>query len=234
MTKWILGLLVLCGLLGVGWHLAGRPSLPDRFNPTAALVIDDAPNFLTGYKLKRLTRDGPQCLAVLSKASGMSVAPVTEQPKEGGCGLSNVVRIERAKAAFSPRSPMTTCGAAVAWAMFERHVLDAAAQRALGSSVTRVEHLGSYACRNMYHRDQGRRSEHATANAIDISGFVLQNGQRIQIERDWDSADARRAAFLRDVRDGACRFFNVVLGPDYNEAHRNHFHFDMGNSRACR
>jgi len=36
------------------------------------------------------------------------------------------------------------------------------------------------------------------------------------------------------VRDGACRFFDVVLGPDYNDAHRDHFHLDMGAYRACR
>ena len=27
---------------------------------------------------------------------------------------------------------------------------------------------------------------------------------------------------------------HVVLGPDHNAAHRDHFHFDMGRYRACR
>ena len=34
-------------------------------------------------------------------------------------------------------------------------------------------------------------------------------------------------AVLRRVRDGACRGFSTVLSPEYNAAHRDHFHFDM-------
>jgi hypothetical protein len=39
---------------------------------------------------------------------------------------------------------------------------------------------------------------------------------------------------LRDARDGAWRAFNVVLSPDYDAAHRSHFHFDMGRWVICR
>lgn len=46
--------------------------------------------------------------------------------------------------------------------------------------------------------------------------------------------DAAAAAFLREVRDGACGIFHAVLGPDYNALHRSHFHFDMGRYRQCR
>ncbi|MBP6581207.1 MAG: extensin family protein, partial [Sphingorhabdus sp.] len=28
----------------------------------------------------------------------------------------------------------------------------------------------------------------------------------------------------------ACKRFGTVLGPDYNSAHANHFHFDMAQS----
>lgn len=46
--------------------------------------------------------------------------------------------------------------------------------------------------------------------------------------------DAAAAAFLREVRDGACGIFHAVLGPDYNALHRSHFHFDIGRYRQCR
>jgi hypothetical protein len=36
------------------------------------------------------------------------------------------------------------------------------------------------------------------------------------------------ALFLRDVRNGACRAFDGVPGPEYNAAHRNHFHGERG------
>jgi hypothetical protein len=42
-----------------------------------------------------------------------------------------------------------------------------------------------------------------------------------------DDRKAEEAAFLRRLHRGACGTFGTVLGPDANEAHRNHFHFDL-------
>ena len=95
-----------------------------------------------------------------------------------------------------------------------------------GSKIEVIEHLGAYSCRRLYGRDSGAWSEHATANAIDIAGFVLADGTRISVLRDWDG-DGDKAAFLRAARDGACSNFATVLSPDYNAAHADHFHFDM-------
>jgi hypothetical protein len=71
------------------------------------------------------------------------------------------------------------------------------------------------------------------ANAIDIAAFTLTDGRVVSLARNWNRGGAG-AAFLREVDDGACRLFNVVLGPDYNAAHRDHFHLDMGRFRVCR
>lgn len=40
-------------------------------------------------------------------------------------------------------------------------------------------------------------------------------------------SEDRRAQFLREAHATACRIFGTVLGPESNEAHRNHFHLDM-------
>lgn len=96
-----------------------------------------------------------------------------------------------------------------------------------------LKHYGSFACRNIYGRASGRRSQHATANALDIAGLRLADGRRISVARDW-KGDPQAQRFLRLVRDGACRSFNTTLGPDYNAAHRDHFHVDMGGFRVCR
>ena len=39
------------------------------------------------------------------------------------------------------------------------------------------------------------------------------------------------ATFLRRLHKGACSAFGTVLGPEANEAHRNHFHFDLAPRR---
>lgn len=36
-----------------------------------------------------------------------------------------------------------------------------------------------------------------------------------------------KARFLREAHAAACRIFGTTLGPEANEAHRNHFHVDM-------
>lgn len=36
-----------------------------------------------------------------------------------------------------------------------------------------------------------------------------------------------RARFLREAHAAACRIFGTTLGPEANDAHRNHFHVDM-------
>jgi hypothetical protein len=35
------------------------------------------------------------------------------------------------------------------------------------------------------------------------------------------------ASFLRRLHKGACGPFGTVLGPEANEAHRDHFHLDL-------
>ena len=39
-------------------------------------------------------------------------------------------------------------------------------------------------------------------------------------------------AFLRDAHDAACRIFGTTLGPEANDAHRNHFHVDMAERKV--
>jgi len=99
--------------------------------------------------------------------------------------------------------------------------------------VVQVDHLGSFACRNVYNRKAGRLSQHASANALDIAGFRLRDGQRIVLARDWQGT-GDKAMFLREVRQAACEHFSTVLGPEYNAAHRDHFHVDMGRWQVCR
>lgn len=220
------GLLLVAGL---AWYLGWRP--PAAWNPWAALDVRQPPNLLTPYKLSRLRDDPGLCRQVLA-TSALRYRPQADSPATASCPLQNVLRIEGGQARLSS-SFLASCPLAVAYALFETHGLQPAAQRVFGQPVVQVDHLGSFACRNVYHRKQGRLSQHATADALDISGFRLGDGQRIVLARDWQG-DGQKAAFLRQVRDAACDSFNTVLGPDYNAAHHNHFHLDMGFWQVCR
>jgi hypothetical protein len=234
-TRTILGRLLITGLIAVSVFgllvREGVVAVPNTLNPVAPLNVKEAPGWLTGYKLGRLERDAVECRTVLG-GSPITSSPVPDQVTGEGCGFSNAVDVERSSVRFNSRFP-ATCPLAVGWAMFELHVLQPAAQQHLGREVVSAHHFGTYSCRNLYHREDGRRSEHATANAIDIADFFFADGTQVSVQSDWNGP-APKAAFLRAIRDGACRFFDVVLSPDYNEAHRDHLHFDMGEQSACR
>src|SRR5690606_30709684 len=70
--------------------------------------------------------------------------------------------------------------------------LQPAAKKSFGSPVVRIL-SGSYSCRNRYGLARAPISEHALMNAIDITGFVLENGKVIRVSRSW-GANADDAA----------------------------------------
>lgn len=227
----VLGLLlvVVGGLLVSVW--GGWLPLPAEWNPWAPLDVRVKPNLLTRFKLMRL-RDNPQLCDQVLSGSGLRVTRQRDSDPDAACPLSNTLRVQGGAVALSS-SFLASCPLAVAFALFERHALQPAAQAAYGQRVARVDHLGSFACRNMYSRENGSRSQHATANALDIAGFRLADGRTISVLKDWPKENPD-AQFLRQVREGACDTFNVVLSPDYNAAHRDHFHLDVGPWWICR
>ena len=107
------------------------------------------------------------------------------------------------------------------------------AQREMGSRLARIDQIGIYACRNVNNAESGNRSQHATANAIDIAAFRFADGRTATVLRDYGKPTPQ-GRFLAAVRQQACGIFNSVLGPEYNKLHADHFHFDMGPNWICR
>lgn len=225
-------LLFLSVLLGAALLLAlwrGWLDVAPRFNPWAPLDVRETPNLLTPFKLWRLSEDRELCDLALA-TSELRVTRLPDSTPHPGCPVENAVRIKGARVGLSS-SFMATCPLAVSFALFERHGLQPAAQAVFGQPVTRVEHVGSFACRSI--AGSQRPSQHSYANALDLVGFRLRDGQHISVLRDWPREDDK-ARFLRLVQEAACDSFNVTLGPEYNAAHRDHFHVDMGMWQMCR
>ena len=226
-------------LLAIGFALYSFVKSRPQDLPWTPLDLAEKPGMFTGRKLGALGEDFAKCRALLDTA-GVTYTALAPLSAGASCGYANGVRTTGGAAAlrYAPTGLGVACPVAAGMAMLEWNVIQPAAQRHFGAKVRTVEHFGSYNCRRMYGRDAGDWSEHATANAIDLSGFVLADGTRISVVRDWDG-DPKKAAFLREVRDGACTLFATVLSPDYNAAHRDHFHLDQANRgamgwRACR
>ena len=85
-------------------------------------------------------------------------------------------------------------------------------------------------------------SQHAYARAIDIWGFGVAGEDEYVLERDWvitpgDTCPGSPADEKdRVLHEIGCtmwsdRIFQTILTPNYNDAHRNHFHVDMTDGR---
>lgn len=213
-----------------------RPAPEDL--PWTPLELDRPIGLFTGRKLAALSDEPARCQALLQR-TGLQFSTVAPFGS-AQCVVADALRIAGGQEMLTldPVNVSPACPVVAATALWHWQVVQPAAQRLLGASVTRIEHMGSYSCRRLYGRTEGGWSEHATANALDVAGFRLSDGRRISIAGDW-GADDEKAAFLREVRDGACKVFSTVLSPDYNRQHHDHFHLDQADRgpmgwRACR
>ena len=197
--------------------------------PWTELDLDQPIGRFTGPKLAALGEDPRRCRALLADA-GIDDHVSATVTAAAPCGFTDGMRLDR-DPPFRPAGVVTACPVAAALALWERDVVQPAARRHLGTRVTGFDHAGSYACRRIGGGPEGRFSEHATADAIDITAFRLARGAPVSLLGDWQ-AESPRAAFLREVRDGACLLFSTTLSPDYNAAHADHFHLDQASRGA--
>lgn len=193
---------------------------------------DLMPEALRASRIADFATDVPACRAAIAGA-GFQTERIPDETGPNGCGYRNAVELTQSVYAYS--APVaSSCAAAAALVMWERDIVRPAAQRRYGQDITRIELAGpSYQCRRIAGRTDRRLSEHAHANAMDIKGFTLANGRTITVAEGW-RGNQRDRLFLRDVRDGACDYFQAVLSPDYNRAHHDHLHFDLGRDDMCR
>jgi hypothetical protein len=166
-------------------------------------------------------------LHVLSEALG----PI----KEGMCGTPAPLRLKGFEYGAEPTlmfepAPVVSCKLAEALHRWAAGVVQPEAKTHLQARIVGMTTVSSYNCRSRYDNPSQRLSEHAFVNALDISEFITGKGERIAILDSWNAGD-ERSAFLRAIHAGACRIFGTALGPEANEAHKNHFHLDMKERR---
>lgn len=219
-----LALLLLSACVGGERRDAPPPPRPIAQRPSGPVTLPGA-----------TPRDTQQCFADLSRAE-VRFSPLPDRDYGSGCVVLGAVQLLDIGTPVSGLKAIR-CPVARALVGWVRHGVRPAARQILGSEVVRIDSYGTYACRGIIGGSAGsagRVSEHGLANAVDIGGFTLADGRRIVLERDWNSTDPQVREFLRIVHRSACKRFVTTLGPDYNAAHRNHFHLDMGGRPLCR
>jgi hypothetical protein len=190
------------------------------------------PRAETPARVERNSPDTLQCHIDLARER-IAFRALPDQQFGGGCSALGAVQLLDMGTPASNLRAMT-CPLARQFARWTREAVQPAADQWLGSRIVRIETFGTYACRTRNSQAGARLSEHAFANAVDVSGFVLADGRRITIEHGWNGEDERVRRFLRAVHQAGCRRFAIGLSPESDAFHYNHLHFDMGRGPYCR
>ena len=178
------------------------------------------------------------CIQTLRDA-GVEVRRAEDKDDGEFCKVQGAVTITGgAVTPLKPGGLTMQCPLAVRYVIWDRQVLQPAAEAIYGSRAVAVNNFGSYSCRRIYGSTdvQDRPSEHARANALDVASVTLADGRTVSVLNDWDgqgSNGTEGSGFLRRLRDGACRVFSTVLTPDYNDAHKDHIHLDGAPRGLC-
>lgn len=171
-------------------------------------------------------RNGDDCLPALA-ASGRPFTRLDDADFPPDCPVRHAVALDWPLRARR----FMTCGLATAVHAYYADGLQPLARRILGTGVTRIGDLGVRNCRPM----QGHRfllSEHAFADAIDLSAFELDDGTSITVADAWGGRDPH-AWFVHEAARRACDFFAMVITPDHDAEHHDHIHADAGIFSGC-
>lgn len=209
-------------------------TLQPRHLPWHPLDIEDRAGFATDIKLLFIDM-GPRswCNRLVAGSNSLITTPLKALDDNGSCGWKSALNLDSSDGiTLTGQPPYAMQCPLAAGAHIWLTSIDFRAREILGSKLARVHHVGTYSCRRMYNRSSGRMSEHAFANAWDVTGFELADGRVVSVQKHWNQQGLFRT-FLRAVRDDACNIFSVVLGPDYNDAHHDHLHVDMGGGLRC-
>lgn len=131
------------------------------------------------------------------------VAPI----RQGQCGTAQPVEVRSLgsgqKVTLVPPAIMNCRMVAMLTRWLDTSV-QPKARAILGKPIVRLTNASAYVCRNRYNAKDQKLSEHAKANALDVSGFITSDGRDIAVMSYWGPtmadieakklADAEKAA----------------------------------------
>ena len=199
---------------------AAEPEVEAEPAPVAEPEADPVPEPERVYQVA--------CPAVIM---GLVEAEMAPPLSEGICGEQSplVVTGVMSRGRMVPLSTPITTNCQMASALPDWvETVDGYAEAMLDSLIAQVDTGTSHMCRNRNNAEGGFTSEHGFANAVDVTGFTLEDGSSIGVEGNWLPATAPEGRLLRLAHDAACGGFTTVLGPEANAEHEDHLHLDLG------
>jgi hypothetical protein len=182
----------------------------------------------------------PQCLSDL-KAANVQFHELGRVTKDA-CVEEGAVELDAVASPFgtvsAPGKPTLTCPFARQFADWVRDVSAPLTLAYMGSRLTAIQTGPGLVCRTRYDKPGEKISEHAKGNAIDVMAFALENGKTLTV-KDSSASAKIDGVLMKTFRATGCGYFTTILGPGSDDAHKDHFHFDLGlhgataNYRIC-
>jgi hypothetical protein len=165
----------------------------------------------------------------------VDLPPIHER---GVCGIDYPVKVTGLSGGIELKpAAVLNARMAATFAKYVRKDFAPAVRTRYFSGIQTIYTGSTYSCRNMIGESTNHLSEHAKGNALDVMKVKLDSGRVIDVTSPGFFS-FRQRGFLNRVRAEACDYFTTVLGPGYNRAHANHFHFDLKQRKngyvACR
>ncbi len=158
---------------------------------------------------------------------GLQAEKLGRVPGPGACGVKDAYRVTSAAGVrLSQPATISRKTAVQLDKWLRRHAIPIIGNK--GGGLVQIQVAAHYSCRTRNSRPGARLSEHALGNAIDISAFVLADGTRLTVLKDWSGRNSR---VLKRLHASACGPFGTVLGPNSDRHHQDHFHFDVADYR---
>ncbi len=216
-----------------------RPAEAPAIEPEKPEVANQAPaeNETQKPAAPAAAAPPPPSACRLALSEEIAIAPsIPDIHGPGGCGGEDLVRLEavvlpdKHRVAVKPAAILrcTMASAIADWIRTDMAPLAAS----LGSEISDLDNFDSFECRGRNRVAGAQLSEHGRANALDVRGLKLANGQSISLT-DRNVPREMRESVLHSV----CARFTTVLGPGSDWYHEDHIHLDLmerhNNYRIC-
>jgi hypothetical protein len=200
----------------------GPPPRPAADEPEAVLPDEErAPPAVTQAEREA----NAACLAALDE---LDVAYEARDPIDGAgdCGAAFPLHVTAIDDVALEPAIIVRCPVARALARWLDGSVIPAADAHLDAEIATVFTAGAYVCRGRNRQEDARLSEHAFANAVDVTGIDFEARTAVPVE-PRDGRETPEARFQRTIRAEACAYFRTVLGPGSDAYHDDHLHLDQ-------
>lgn len=198
--------------------------------PTSTLNFPSA-GLALGWPNQMVKDERADCQRRL-RGLNVQFTPLPPLGENNSCGAAAPLNVEKIAGVAIVPPGIFTCDMVEALHGWVSSSVVPAAKLHLDKQVVTINNASAYVCRRRNGLASGKLSEHAKANALDITTLGFDDGSAINIKGDWSGIQQRVGAsakgnFLRQIRRDSCIRFTTVLGPGSDQYHGDHFHIDV-------